>query len=134
MSKLSGLVAIVRNGVVVEIRDLGPTPIDVKPGVVRPLTIVENDTSTGETQTVTTTVDDIQPDRVTRTITTRDVNAGEASDIDLGRLNSALAEKGSVVRALAELMLVEINKLRVKNGDAAYTKEQFVTALRAKMR
>lgn len=36
MTQLSGKVAIVRDGVVLEIRDLGPTPVDVKPGVVFP--------------------------------------------------------------------------------------------------
>jgi hypothetical protein len=45
-----------------------------------------------------------------------------------------LSQEGSVVRALAEVMLAEINKLRVKGGDAAYTKPQFVSALKAKMR
>ena len=53
---------------------------------------------------------------------------------DLARLNAVLSEQGSVVRALAEVIFAEINKLRVKGGDPAYTKQQFIAALKAKMR
>ena len=54
--------------------------------------------------------------------------------MDTLELNRALAENGSVVRALAEVIFAEINKLRIKTGDPAYTKQQFVTALKAQMR
>lgn len=54
--------------------------------------------------------------------------------IDQSALNAALAEPGSVVRALGLVMFGEINKLRVKNGDPAYTMPQFVAALKAQMR
>lgn len=54
--------------------------------------------------------------------------------IDTATLNAALAQPGSVVRALALVMFAEINKLRVKNGDPAYTMPQFLTALKAQMR
>ncbi len=53
---------------------------------------------------------------------------------DADALNEALTAPGSVVRALGLLMLEEINKLRVRNGDAAYTMAQFINALKAKMR
>lgn len=54
--------------------------------------------------------------------------------LDAAVLNRVLTQDGSIVRALAEVMFTEINKLRAKNGDAPYTKTQFLDALRAKMR
>lgn len=57
-----------------------------------------------------------------------------SDEIDQDALNKALAEPGSIVRAMADVMMAEINKLRVKGGDAAYTKAQFVAALKGKMR
>lgn len=53
---------------------------------------------------------------------------------DTAALNAALTEPGSVVRALGLLTFTEINKLRVKTGDAPYTMNQFLTALRAQIR
>lgn len=53
---------------------------------------------------------------------------------DANRLNAALIEPGSVVRALGLVMFAEINKLRVKTGDTPYTLNQFTTALKAQMR
>lgn len=55
-------------------------------------------------------------------------------EIDQESLNNALTAPGSVVRALGLVMFDEINKLRVKNGDPAYTMTQFKNALIAKMR
>lgn len=55
-------------------------------------------------------------------------------EIDQAALNVALVEPGSVVRALGLVMFAEINKLRVKTGDPAYTMLQFTAALKAKMR
>lgn len=48
-------------------------------------------------------------------------------------LNLNLIQKGSIVRALAMVMFQEVNKLRVKNGDPAYTLAQFKTALTNEM-
>jgi hypothetical protein len=58
----------------------------------------------------------------------------DLSALDMAALNAALTEPGSVVRALGLVMFAEVNKLRVKNGDPAYTMPQFVTALKAQMR
>lgn len=58
----------------------------------------------------------------------------DLSAIDTATLNAALTEPGSIVRALGLVMFAEINKLRVKNGDAAYTMAQFMAALKAQMR
>jgi hypothetical protein len=58
----------------------------------------------------------------------------DLSAIDTATLNTALTAQGSVVRALALVMFAEINKLRVKNGDAAYTMAQFTAALKVQMR
>jgi len=55
-------------------------------------------------------------------------------EIDQEMLNRALAEPGSIVRALAEVMFQEINKLRVRGGQTAYTKQQFIDALKTAMR
>lgn len=56
------------------------------------------------------------------------------SAFDAAELNRALTEPGSIVRALALIMFDEINKLRVKGGDPAYTLNQFRNALVNKMR
>lgn len=56
------------------------------------------------------------------------------SALDLDALNAALAQPGSVVRALVLVMLQEINKLRQNAGLATYTQAQFVQALKAQMR
>lgn len=56
------------------------------------------------------------------------------AELDQDALNQALAAPGSVVRALGLVMFAEINKLRVKSGDPAYTLAQFKTALLAQMR
>jgi len=53
---------------------------------------------------------------------------------DLKAMNAALLEPGSLVRALGLVMFAEINKLRVKTGDAPYTLNQFKAALQAQMR
>lgn len=54
--------------------------------------------------------------------------------MDIETLNSTLTANGSVVRALGLVMFAEINKLRVKNADPAYTMQQFLDALKAQMR
>jgi hypothetical protein len=56
--------------------------------------------------------------------------------IDQATLNAALAAEGSVVRALALVLLQEINTIRTKLPTPlpAYTQNQLVAALKAKMR
>jgi hypothetical protein len=61
-------------------------------------------------------------------------NPPELGAIDKATLNAALAAPGSFVRALGLVMFAEINKLRVANGDAAYTLTQFKSSLKAQMR
>lgn len=56
------------------------------------------------------------------------------SAIDTAALNAALAQDGSVVRAIAEVMFSEVNILRTAAGLAVRTKPQFVAALKAQMR
>lgn len=56
------------------------------------------------------------------------------SQLDQEMLNAALAEQGSVVRALAEVVFDEINVLRQRATLAQRTKAQFLTALKNKMR
>lgn len=53
------------------------------------------------------------------------------TDADVLRLE--LAKPGSMIRAVAILMFREVNKLRVKNGDAPYTMAQFTAALAAEL-
>lgn len=60
--------------------------------------------------------------------------APDLAAIDQAALNAALTAPGSVTRALALVMFAEVNKLRVKNGDAAYTMAQFTASLKAQMR
>lgn len=112
-----------------EIRNLGPNPVPVKAGFVLPYREVKP--ALGADQYYNGFSDNIQAVEVIRTFTvaTFDYDAS-----DTNSLNAALMEPGSVLRALAEVVFVEINKLRVKTGDAAYTKQQFVQAIKAKMR
>lgn len=60
--------------------------------------------------------------------------APDLGALDTDALNAALAQEGSVVRALAMVVFTEINKLRVKDGDSAYTLTQFKNAMKAQMR
>jgi len=55
-------------------------------------------------------------------------------EIDQDELNRILVAEGSVTRAIMELMLIEINKLRADHSRPPYTKAQFITALKAQMR
>lgn len=55
-------------------------------------------------------------------------------EIDQEELNRALIMEGSIVRAIVEVMFIEVNKLRIKDGDSEYTRLQFVNALKSKMR
>lgn len=57
-----------------------------------------------------------------------------ADQIDQATLNDALAQDGSVVRALAFVMLDEINALRTSAGLPPRTNAQLRAALKAKMR
>lgn len=60
----------------------------------------------------------------------------DLSAVDQDTLNVALTAEGSVVRALALVLLQEINTLRSKVIPPlpAYTQAQLVSALKAKMR
>ncbi len=60
----------------------------------------------------------------------------DLSQVDQDTLNAALAAEGSVVRALALVMLQEINTIRTKLPTplSTYTQAQLVAALKAKMR
>jgi len=54
--------------------------------------------------------------------------------IDLAEINDALAQPGSIVRALGLVTFQEINKLRVKAALPQYTMDQFIAALKANIR
>jgi len=130
-TELSGVVAILNEAedAVESIRYLGDTPVKVKGTRARPFVEVKPDPEPGHEHEGYT--DDIQLEVVTRTWTTRPI---DYDVLDQDRLNHELTQDGSVVRALAELVFEEINKLRVKNGDPAYTKQQFIGAMKQKMR
>lgn len=131
MAELSGIVAILDPTLasVLEIRNLGPTPRSVKGDRVRPFVEVKP-ALTGD-EYYATYADAVGATTVTRTWTKV---APNYPALDQTRLNNALAEQGSVVRALAEIMFEEINRLRVVAGLAVYTTPQFVAALQSKMR
>lgn len=67
-------------------------------------------------------------------ITVNPAKIKTAADHDQERLNAALAEEGSVVRALALVLLQELNTLRAKANLSTYSQAQLVAALKAKMR
>lgn len=58
----------------------------------------------------------------------------DQDSIDTQDLNAQLAAPGSIVRALGLVTFQEINKLRVRAGLAAYTMDQFITALKSNLR
>lgn len=62
---LSGKVAIIQNGVVAEVRDLGPDPVSVKPGTVLPFIEVYPELGAGDE--LAGYSDEIGKDSVTRT-------------------------------------------------------------------
>lgn len=132
MAALSGLVAILNEAgdQVIDIRDLGPTPIQVKSSRVKPCTIVKPELLPDEEE-YTGFTDEITADLVTRTWTKVLI---DWSAIDQSALNAALIEEGSVVRALGLITFEEINKLRQNAGLQQYTLNQFKTALINKMR
>lgn len=68
------------------------------------------------------------------TITIDESKVKTAAQEDQDALNVALTAEGSVVRALALVLLQEINTLRAKTGLTTYTQVQLVSALKAKMR
>lgn len=74
-------------------------------------------------------LDENHPDILTFNNPTYDLSA-----IDQATLNAALAQDGSVTRALGIVMFKEINKLRANAGLTQYTMPQFVAALKAEMR
>lgn len=60
----------------------------------------------------------------------------EPAELDAAVLNAVLAAEGSVVRALALVLLQELNTVRTRLTTPlpAYTQAQLVSALKAKMR
>lgn len=58
----------------------------------------------------------------------------DLDQLDISTINAALTQDGSIVRALGLVMFDEINKLRVKTGDPAYTMAQFRAVLKVRMR
>lgn len=131
MAQLSGVVAVlsVDGLTVIDVRDLGPRPVDVKPGRVLPLVESKPVLTAGQDYGVPTFT--IAAEKVTRTWPVVTI---EYASLDQAALNAALMEQGSVVRALGLVMFAEINKLRVAGGSAAYTMPQFLAALKAQMR
>ena len=135
MTELSGLVAILADpgglgAAVLDVRNLGPDPVPVKSGRVIPLvevfpTILQGEELSGSS---------IMHDGVTATRTWLKRTMKTVAELDQDTLNNALAEEGGLVRAMAEVMLSEINLLRVQAGLPQRTKLQFVAALKAKMR
>ena len=53
---------------------------------------------------------------------------------DVAEIEAMLLAPGSVLRALITIVFKEINKLRILNGDPAYTLAQFKSALKSEMR
>ena len=135
MSELSGMVAILEapggpGAAIIEVRNLGSRPVGVKPAIVIPLVevfpqLAQNEELAGST---------MAHDGVTATRTWLKRTMKTIAELDQDTLNNALAEEGGLVRAMAEVMLSEINLLRAQAGLAQRTKPQFVAALKAKMR
>lgn len=66
----------------------------------------------------------------------QDMLTPDVGAMDQATLNAALSAEGSVVRALALVLLQEINTIRQKLPTPlpAYTTNQLIAALRSKMR
>ena len=115
MAKLSGPVAILNaaQNAVVELRDLGPVPVDVKAVFVRQF--VEVRPALSVNQVYGGFSDNITSSKVTRTysVVTLDLAA-----IDQATLNAALVAEGSVVRALGLVLFDAINQQNLVTLDA----------------
>jgi hypothetical protein len=135
MAELSGRVAILNEDAtaVVAIRDLGNVPVPVKGNLCRPFEeiIPEYDPNT---EILVHSADVIAADKVTRTFQKQAI---DFETIDQDKLNNALVEDGSVVRALALLILDEFNAHAKKindildAADAASSLATFKTAMAA---
>lgn len=103
---LSGLVAILQDGAVVELRDLGPTPVACKPGFVLP--VVEDKPALGPNQTYGTPTFEIATDAVTRHWPVLDLGPEafplSARQIRLGLIGAgiSLASVQSTIDAIAD--------------------------------
>lgn len=85
---LSGLVAVLdENGTVIETRDLGPTPVAVKPGRVLPL--VEDKPELGTDQTYGTPTYEVGPDQVIAHYPVVAIRRTVAKSLIITRLNEA---------------------------------------------
>ena len=131
--KLSGKVAILNATLdaVREIRDLGPDPIEVKENIVRPFTEVRPSVTVDEYYT--SYVDLIEANLVTRTWSKA---SRDYAQEDQDKLNAALLEDGSVLRAVIAILRDEINILRTHPSVnlAPRSVDQVKTALKNQMR
>jgi hypothetical protein len=120
MTQLSGLVAIVQDGAVVAVKDLGPTPIDCKPNA---FPLVEVKPSLLEGEQLVGPVYTIGETEVTATYTKLD-----AATV----INN---EKTHAIDALEAVILQGLfnheNRIRTLAGQATITVAQFKNGLKA---
>lgn len=132
--QMSGKVAILNEAQdkVLEIRNLGPEPIDVKDnGTARPFTEVIPTYNEATERLIGYA--DVISDTVTRTWTKAAIDFVLE---DGNKMNAELVEPGSILRAVIAVMRDEINTLRTHAAIAlpARTVAQVTAALKAKMR
>lgn len=122
MKTLSGVVAIVREGVVVGFRDLGPRPVEVKEDVLPVEDRVVNTAMLRDPMTAVTL--EVSASSVIRTTTTRDRTAPETAAENDRAIDA-------VDRVTIRVLFTHENRTRALEGKAAVTMNQFRTALRA---
>ena len=109
---MSGVVAILEGGAVVELRDLGPSPVAVKPGFVLP--VVEDKPALGVNQTYGEPTFEIGPTAVTRHWPVVDLGPSafplSARQIRLGLIGAgiSLASVQATIDAIADQTQREI--------------------------
>lgn len=132
MAELSGMVAVlnVAETAIQEIRNLGPTPTQVRDGRVRPFVEVKPSLTGEEYHNAYT-------DQIAATVTRTWTKTTPDHDADdLARLTAVLAENGSIDRAIVGWVRDEINEIRAALVPSlpAKTVAQVKNAIKAKMR
>lgn len=121
MTKLSGKVAIIRDGQVREVRDLGPIPIEVRAGVCKPL--VEDIPELQEGEQLVGPTYEVSVDDVLASYTKKDAATVAEEDKE--------AQLSAVQTVIFKALFSHENRIRTLEGKAAITAAQFRDALKA---
>jgi len=129
MTILSGPVAIIENGMVAEVRYLGPDPVQVKDNVL-PLVYDVTNTATGPNTVVTDAAPVIGATEVTIARNVRDRTAQDDDDeIAAHAASLALRPEVKALKLVLAGLLFLTNDVRARHGQGAITANAFLTNL-----